>query len=121
VQSEKALDKYYERIDAGELPVLRGLQLSADDLVRRAVIQALACQYTLAKESISLAYLIDFDTYFATELEDLRRLEEDGLVELEDGWIHVTARGRLLVRVVCMVFDRYLRRAEKRGQYSRVM
>jgi len=121
VQSEKALDKYYERIDAGELPVLRGLQLTADDLVRRAVIQALACQYTLAKESIALAYMIDFDEYFAAELADLRRLEEDGLVELDDEWIHVTARGRLLVRVVCMVFDKYLRKAEKRGQYSRVM
>jgi len=121
VQSEKELDKYYGRIDAGELPVLRGLQLTADDLVRRAVIQALACQYTLAKESISLAYMIDFDEYFATELADLRRLEEDGLVELDDEWIHVTARGRLLVRVVCMVFDKYLRKAEKRGQYSRVM
>jgi oxygen-independent coproporphyrinogen III oxidase len=121
VQNQKVLDKYYEGLDQGELPVLRGFQLTADDLVRRAVIQALACQYHVAKESISLAYLIDFDKYFATEMKDLERLVEDGLVEIDDEWIHVTEKGRLLVRAVCMVFDKYLRVVEKRAQYSRVM
>ncbi len=121
VQNVKGLDKYYEVLDSGELPVLRGIQLTADDLVRRAVIQALACQYSVAKESISLAYLIDFDTYFAQELQDLKRLEADGLVEMDEEWIHVTPRGRMLVRSVCMVFDKYFRVVEKRAQYSRVM
>jgi oxygen-independent coproporphyrinogen-3 oxidase len=54
-------------------------------------------------------------------MKDLEKLERDGLVELDDEWIHVTPRGRLLVRCVCMVFDRYLRAAEQRAQYSRVM
>lgn len=121
VQSEKTLDKYYEALDAGRLPVLRGFELSTDDLVRRAVIQALACQYHVSKEAISQGYLVDFDTYFAAEMELLEPLVEDGLVELDDEWIHVTERGRLLVRAVCMVFDRYLRAAETRAQYSRVM
>jgi len=120
-QNVKGLEEYYRLIDARELPVLRGIELTADDLARRAVIQALACQFSLAKESISIAHLIDFDSYFATELEDLRDLEDDGLVELDNEWIHVTARGRLLVRAVCMVFDRYLRQAQQRAQYSRVM
>jgi oxygen-independent coproporphyrinogen III oxidase len=121
VQNQKVLDKYYEVLDQGELPVLRGIQLTADDLVRRAVIQALACQYQVAKESISIAYLVDFDEYFATEMKDLGKLVEDGLVELDHEWIRVTEKGRLLVRAVCMVFDRYLRVVEKRAQYSRVM
>ncbi|HET9577962.1 MAG TPA: oxygen-independent coproporphyrinogen III oxidase [Usitatibacter sp.] len=121
VQNQKALDKYYQVLDEGGLPVLRGFQLDADDLVRRAVIQALACQYAVAKESISLAYLIDFDEYFATELGLLKPLVADGLVELDDEWIRVTDKGRLLVRAVCMVFDKYLRVVEKRAQYSRVM
>jgi oxygen-independent coproporphyrinogen-3 oxidase len=54
-------------------------------------------------------------------LEDLRRLEEDGLVELQPDWIVVTPKGRLLVRVVCMVFDRYLRERRQRESYSRVI
>jgi oxygen-independent coproporphyrinogen-3 oxidase len=121
VQNEKTLDKYYQVLDEGRLPVLRGIQLDADDLVRRAVIQAIACQYHLSKEAISHGYLVDFDAYFAEELKLLQPLVDDGLVEMDAEWIHVTDRGRLLVRAVCMVFDKYLRVVEKRAQYSRVM
>ena len=120
-QNVKSLDEYYGSLDAGELPILRGIQLSPDDLVRRAVIQALACHFALSKESISIAYLVDFERYFAPEMRDLERLAADGLVELEGDWIHVTPRGRLLVRAVCMVFDKHLRAAEERTRYSRVM
>jgi oxygen-independent coproporphyrinogen-3 oxidase len=97
------------------------VELTPDDLVRRAVIQAIACHFSLSKESISIAHLVDFDTYFARELEDLKQLEADGLVEVDRDWIHVTPRGRLLVRAVCMVFDKYLRAKEQRAVYSRVM
>jgi oxygen-independent coproporphyrinogen-3 oxidase len=121
VQNVKDLEDYYRQVTAGELPVLRGLELCADDLARRAVIQSLACHFTVSKESISLAHLLDFDEYFADELRDLAHLAEDGLVELDGDWIHVTPRGRLLVRAVCMVFDKYLRRTEERTRYSRVM
>jgi oxygen-independent coproporphyrinogen-3 oxidase len=121
VQSVKALDEYYGVLDAGELPVLRGIELTPDDLIRRAVIQALACHFSVSREAIALAYMIDFDKYFAAELRELERLADDGLVEIDEEWIHVTPRGRLLVRAVCMVFDKYLRAAEKRAAYSRVM
>jgi oxygen-independent coproporphyrinogen-3 oxidase len=97
------------------------MELSPDDLVRRAVIQAIACHFSLSKESIAIAHLVEFDKYFARELADLGQLEKDGLVELDHDWIHVTPRGRLLVRSVCMVFDRYLREKEQRAVYSRVM
>ena len=120
-QNVRGLDDYYAALERGELPVLRGIELTADDLVRRAVIQALACHFTLSKEAISIAYLVDFDTYFAAELADLARLEDDGLIEMDGEWIHVTPRGRLLVRSVCMVFDKYLRAVESRARYSRVM
>jgi oxygen-independent coproporphyrinogen-3 oxidase len=121
MQNAKDLATYYARIDEGRLPVLRGIELGADDLARRAVIQALACHFCVAKESIALAYLIDFDRYFAPEMAELARLEDDGLVDLEDDWIHVRPRGRLLVRSVCAVFDRYLRAAPSRARYSRVV
>jgi oxygen-independent coproporphyrinogen-3 oxidase len=120
-QNAKRLDEYTAAIEAGRLPVARGLELSQDDLVRRAVIQALACHFRLSTESIELAYLIDFETYFARELADLRRLQEEGLVDLSPDWITVTPRGRLLVRIVCMVFDRYLREAQARATYSKVI
>lgn len=120
-QNAKTLDDYYGLIDRGELPVLRGIELKADDVVRRAVIQSLACQFMVSKESIAIAHLIDFDKYFAPELRELERLAADGLVELEGDWILVTPAGRLLVRAVCAVFDRYLRETQERSRYSRVV
>jgi oxygen-independent coproporphyrinogen-3 oxidase len=120
-QNLKSLDAYYAALDAGHLPVLRGMELTPDDLVRRAVIQALSCHFRVSIESIELAYLVDFQRYFAAELADLRKLARDGLIELEPDWITVTPKGRLLVRVICMVFDRYLREREARASYSKVI
>ena len=120
-QNHKELDDYTARLDDGVLPVLRGIELSADDLVRSAVIQSLACHFRVSKESISIAHLIDFETYFAQELSQLARLRDDGLVDIDDEWITVTPSGRLLVRAVCMVFDRYLSQGQARAQYSRVL
>jgi oxygen-independent coproporphyrinogen-3 oxidase len=120
-QNVRTLDEYYDLLDAGELPVLRGIELSADDLVRRAVIQALMCHFELSIEAIEIAYLIDFRRYFGAELEELERLAVDGLVTIDDEWVSVTPRGRLLVRAICMVFDRYLRQTETRARYSKVI
>ena len=120
-QNQKRLEDYYAALDAGRLPVARGLELTPDDLVRRAVIQGLACHFRLSIESVELSYLVDFKRYFAPEMDRLRRLEAEGLVELQPDWIIVTPKGRLLVRVVCAVFDRYLREREARAQYSKVI
>jgi oxygen-independent coproporphyrinogen III oxidase len=120
-QNVKTLEEYYARLDEGLLPVLRGVELSPDDLVRRAVIQALACHFEVSKESIAIAHLVDFDSYFAQELEMLGQHERDGLVRLDDEWISVTPQGRLLVRVLCMAFDKYLWAANRRAQYSKVI
>ena len=120
-QNQKRLADYYAALDAGRLPVARGLELTPDDLVRRAVIQGLACHFRLSIESVELSYLVDFKAYFAPEMDRLRRLEAEGLVELQPDWIIVTPKGRLLVRVVCAVFDRYLREREARAQYSKVI
>jgi oxygen-independent coproporphyrinogen-3 oxidase len=120
-QNQKRLDDYTAALDAGHLPVARGIELGHDDLVRRAVIQALACHFRLSIESIEDAYLVDFREYFAREMADLAKLRDEGLVDISDDWITVTPRGRLLVRVVCMAFDRYLREAQQRARYSRVI
>jgi oxygen-independent coproporphyrinogen-3 oxidase len=120
-QNFKTLDDYYARLDEGALPVMRGIELNADDLLRRAVIQALACHFEVSKEAISIAHLVDFDRYFALEMEELKRMQEESLVALSEEWISVTPRGRLIVRAVCMVFDRYLRAGRARASYSKVI
>jgi oxygen-independent coproporphyrinogen III oxidase len=120
-QNMKVLDDYYAMLDERVLPVQRGIELTADDLVRRAVIQALMCQFQVSVEAVERAYLVDFQAYFAEELADLAPFESDGLLEIGPEWITVTPRGRLLVRAICMVFDRYLRERERRASYSRVI
>jgi oxygen-independent coproporphyrinogen-3 oxidase len=120
-QNTKELGYYYERLDAGRLPVVRGIELSADDEARRAVIHGLACNFRLEIEAIERKFGVDFADYFAQELADLRHLAGDGLVELAPHEIVVTPRGRLLVRSICMVFDRYLREKRAGATYSKVV
>jgi oxygen-independent coproporphyrinogen III oxidase len=120
-QNHRGLDDYYGSLDRGVLPIMRGLELTADDLVRRTVIQGLMCQFAVCKESIEIAHLIDFDRYFAAELIELGNLERCGLVELCERWINVTPKGRMLIRNICMVFDKYLRREREAHRYSRVI
>jgi oxygen-independent coproporphyrinogen-3 oxidase len=120
-QNYRTLDEYYDCLDGGELPVMRGLELTADDLLRRSIIQALMCHFELSIESIEIAHLIDFKSYFAAELEDLRGMQQAGLLEIEDQWISVLPPGRMLVRAIAMVFDRYLRADRERARYSKVI
>ena len=120
-QNFRNLDQYYECLDRNILPVMRGIELTADDLLRRAVIHTLMCQFALSKQSLAISYLIDFNSYFATELNELREFEQLGLVMLDEDWITVTPKGRLLVRNICMVFDRYLRQDRERRRYSKVI
>ncbi|WP_211218510.1 oxygen-independent coproporphyrinogen III oxidase [Tepidiphilus margaritifer] len=120
-QNHKTEEDYYDALERGELPVLRGVELTADDVLRRSIIQALMCHFELSIESIEIAHLIEFRRYFAPELHDLERMAEAGLVEIGDRWITVLPPGRLLVRAIAMVFDRYLRHDRERARYSRVI
>ncbi len=120
-QNAKTLEEYYGHLDQGRFPVVRGLALSRDDLLRRAVIMALMCQGQLQFESIELAYLIDFRRYFALELAALSALAEQGLVVLDSSGIQVTANGWFFVRAVAMVFDRYLQVDRNRAKFSRII
>ena len=112
-QNVKTLDAYYHKLDLGELPIARGIKLSMDDVMRRFIIQMLMCNFELSLRALELAYPITFDTYFAPELKSLHELSELGLVNVDADWITVTLKGRLLIRNVCMVFDRHLREARQ--------
>ena len=120
-QNAKTLEDYYDHLDQGRFPVVRGMALSRDDLVRRTVIMALMCQGHVMFESIELAFLIDFRSYFAAELEALHKLEEQGLVVVEPGGIQVTDMGWFFVRAVAMVFDKYLQTDRNRAKFSKII
>ena len=120
-QNSKTLDEYYDFLDQGRLPVVRGLALTRDDLVRRAAIMALMCQGELLFEPMEQAWLIDFRQYFAAELAQLEGMQEQGLVRVGPEGIEVTATGWFFVRGIAMVFDRYLQADRNRARFSRII
>jgi len=119
-QNVRTLEEYDARIDAGRLAVFRGIELDADDRLRRDVITGLICHFTLDIPAVERTHGIRFAEYFAPELATLAGMAEDGLVALSPGRIDVLPAGMLLVRNVCMVFDKYLRRQQEQ-RYSKVI
>ena len=119
-QNVKNLDDYYAIIDANELPVYRGIALNEDDLLRQKVITQLICHFKLDIQKIEEEFSIRFSDYFAREMNELQQFQTDKLIQISDQTIHVMPVGRLLIRNICMVFDRYLKKTE--GQrYSKVI
>ena len=111
-QNFRDTPRYYERLDAGELPTMRGIWLNDDDHLRAKVIERLLCHCVLVKREIEDEFRIDFDSYFADALDELRGPEADGLVRLSADRIDVTPLGRLFLRNLAMPFDAYLKRHE---------
>lgn len=107
-QNSNDIADYQNTLDQGQLATRRGLHCNKDDLIRRAVIQQLICHFQLDFEDIEDLYNIDFRGYFAEIWDDLERFARDGLITLGPRGIDVSASGRLLVRSLCMLFDRYL-------------
>ncbi|MDR7148812.1 oxygen-independent coproporphyrinogen-3 oxidase [Hydrogenophaga palleronii] len=120
-QNAKTLEEYYDSLDQGRLPIVRGLALSRDDLLRRCVIMSIMCQGQLLFESVELGHLIDFKTYFARELEVLAELANHGLVTIDDSGVQVTSTGWYLVRAIAMVFDRNLQVDRDRARFSKII
>ena len=119
-QNLKTTEEYYSAIDGGELAVFRGVELDDDDLLRQDVITELICNFRLQFSDIEQRHNIVFSDYFSVELEELKVMVEDGLVTMDGNGVTVATAGRLLIRNVCMVFDRYLR--EKNEQrFSKVI
>lgn len=120
-QNAKTLEEYYDFLDQRQLPVVRGLSLNRDDLIRRAVIMAIMCHGELSYESIELSYMIDFKAYFKVELQQLEEKQKQGLVMLEHDGIKVTEMGWYFVRALAMVFDRYLQLDSNRARFSKIL
>ena len=120
-QNVKTLEEYYDALDSGQLPVQRGLALSRDDMVRRAVIMAVMCQGAVLYEPMEQAWLINFREYFAPEMKALQEMQANGLLVLEEEGFHVTALGWFFVRGVAMLFARYLQADKNRTRFSRII
>jgi oxygen-independent coproporphyrinogen III oxidase len=120
-QNAKTLPEYYDALRQGQFAVVRGMALTRDDLVRRAVIMALMCQGRVEYESIALSYFVDAESYFATELAQMQSMQEQGLVNVEPGAVQLTPLGWYFVRAVAMVFDRHLQADKTRERFSRII
>jgi oxygen-independent coproporphyrinogen-3 oxidase len=120
-QNAKTLNEYYGLIDQGQIPVVRGLALSRDDMIRRAVIMAIMCQGHLHFESINLAWLIDFKSYFTSEMTHLETMQSQGLLVISDAGIQVTPMGWFFVRGVAMLFDSYVNADANQTRFSKII
>ncbi len=121
VQNVKTAEEYYDLIDAGHLPTMRGISLVDDDVLRRSLIGELMCQFELDTNKFSSEHQINFLNYFSEELEDLKELESAGLIEWQGHKLIIPIKGRLLVRRVAMVFDKYLRKHTTQASYSKLV
>lgn len=123
LQNQRKLPDYFRAIEEGtDLPIMRGMRLSADDRLRKDVIARISCLGELRFAEIEAAHGIDCRQAFADELARLAPLADDGLLRLDDEGFALTPRGQVLVRIVCMAFDRYLeRRAPEERRFSRTI
>ena len=120
-QNARDLIGYYAALDAGRMPIMRGLELDEDDLIRRELIGELMCHGVIDKQRFGIRHRLLFDEYFVLERQRLRVLLDDGLLLESPQEIRVTSRGRLLLRIIAMCFDAYLDDAAQAARYSRVI
>lgn len=113
-QNIKTIKEYTDVINTNKLPVFRGIALTADDILRREVINKLICHFELTFKDIERAFKIKFSDYFSEELKELNEMQVDSLLEISNDGVLVLPEGKLLIRNICMVFDIYLH--ENEGQ-----
>ena len=120
-QNVKSVNRYCQLLEQGHLPVERGLELSDDDELRASVIETIMCHGRLDFAAVAQSFGLDFGDYFGAELEALAPLADDGLIKFDNAGFEVTPAGRLLLRPVAMVFDRYLREEANKARFSKVI
>ncbi len=119
-QNVKELDEYDRLISQNKLPVFKGVELDDDDKLRRVVITQTICHFGLIFATIEQEFAINFSEYFAKELQALEPMQADGLLTVSATGIQVLPAGRLLIRNICMVFDKYLTQKQQH-QFSKVI
>ena len=120
-QNAKTLDEYYADIAEGQLPIRKGIALSADDKIRKRIIMEVMCHGQIDKHRFLAETEIEFDDYFSKELSDLVSLTEDKLIQQEPDRISVTTEGRYMLRNIAMVFDRYRNNPNNHTRFSKTV
>ena len=108
LQNSPDINVYEQAISNKRFPVVKLISTNNDDLIRRQVIMELLCHDQVIFAELDQEFSINSRTYFTEELSQLKPMVEDALLEINDEGIHITEKGRLLVRNACMVFDTYL-------------
>lgn len=121
VANHRRLSTHQRELEAGRLPVERGIARTADDELRGAVIRRIICTLRLDHEWVAAQFGVDSRERFADAFAELEPMVADGLVELDDHGLRVTPLGRLFLRNVCMPFDAYLKQPAERPVYSRTV
>ncbi len=120
-QNQRDLPDYYAAIDAGRLPVMRGMRLEAEDRLRRKVINEILCKTVVVPSRIEKEFGIEFREHFVDEIERLAEMVDDGLVLIGEDSIRVTPLGRVFIRTVAATFDAYLAGKETERRFSRAV
>lgn len=120
-QNVKSLEDYASALHLNQIPIYRGIELEADDILRREIINQLMCNFRLDIKYIEKKWGIIFNQYFEDSMTRLCKMAHDGLLLMSPERIEITAGGRLLVRSICMEFDRYLQERHREEHYSRVI
>jgi len=120
-QNDKTLEGYDRKIQAKQLATFRGVRLTQDDHIRKAVIMQLACHFKVIFSRIEMDYKIVFKEYFKTELANLILFQQDGLVCLTEDGIVIMPKGRLLVRNICSVFDYYFNQKTHKQHHAKAI
>ena len=111
-QNFRDIPSWEKAVNERGIATMRGYRLSQDDILRREVISRLLCHTVIVKDEISQKFAIDFDQYFAPELERLKLPQEDGLVVVNEKEIRTAWLGRIFIRNLAMVFDPYLEKQQ---------
>jgi oxygen-independent coproporphyrinogen III oxidase len=107
-QNTKDLAQYQQMLlEENRLPLAKGITLQPDDLLRRDLINALICHFSVTYAPLNARYGINLPEYLAEALESLAPLEAAGLCQRTQEGLWITPAGRLLVRRICMAFDAY--------------
>ncbi|UCG51603.1 MAG: oxygen-independent coproporphyrinogen III oxidase [Candidatus Latescibacterota bacterium] len=122
-QNTKDTKIYGDELSQNRIPTHIGYRLSDDDKLRRHVITELMCNGVVVKSDVGDQYGIDFDAYFADSIAKLDEFVGDGLLTISPDRIEVQGAGRLVIRNIAMVFDRYLDQSGdgSKSTYSRTV
>ena len=117
-QNVKDLNTYYTMLDKKLLPILRGIKLTDEDILRKYIIEQIMCQFSLDYDHVRERFNINFKDHFPNEVLKMQEFEELGLINLHNNSMLITNKGKFLIRNIASIFDNYLS-TDKISKYSK--